>query len=165
LLRPRRRRQLARIGAIIGCVAAESGRFAHPAYIVDEVGDEDFKVWTGTVLSSNVILTAGHCGEDEETGGLDRPEDFAVVTGERRMDRPISRQASLSAISRLVICTGYLRSLGSECTLLVLSTSTTARAVSLATYPSDAGIIEAGDAAACGLGQDLLRTGRATSAP
>jgi V8-like Glu-specific endopeptidase len=54
--------------SIIGGVAAETGTLPYLAYIIDKTGEEEFEVCTGTVLSSNVILTAGHCGENPETG-------------------------------------------------------------------------------------------------
>ncbi|HSZ13708.1 MAG TPA: trypsin-like serine protease [Solirubrobacteraceae bacterium] len=130
--------------AIIGGEAAESGTLPYLAYIIDEVGEEDFLLCTGTVLSTNVILTAGHCGENEETGVPDKPEDFAVVTGNVEWSAPAAEK-QVSGVSQLVIDPGYLRSYAAgDAALLVLSTPTTAPIIPLATYPSDAGIIEAG---------------------
>jgi hypothetical protein len=139
----RLRQALAR-ASIIGGVAAETGTLPYLAYIIDETGFEEFETCTGTVLSPNVVLTAGHCGENEETGVLDNPADYAVITGNVEWTVPAADK-QVSGVNKIVVYPGYLRSVAlGDAALLVLSTPTTAPAISLATSPSDAGIIEAG---------------------
>lgn len=56
------------------------GSYPWLAFIVNESGEASFQC-TGTVVAPNVVLTAGHCGEDTETGQIDNAADYAVVTG------------------------------------------------------------------------------------
>jgi Trypsin len=132
--------------SIIGGVAAETGTLPYLAFIIDQNG-EGVGLCTGTVLSPNVILTAGHCGENEETGVLEKPEDFTVITGNVEWSASAADK-QVSGVSKIVIYPGYLRSdaLG-DAALLILSTPTTAPAISLATS-ADLSIIQPGDAAA-----------------
>ena len=46
----------------------------------DPSGNPEF-VCSGTVVSPNVVLTAGHCAVDEATGVPLDPSGFRVVTG------------------------------------------------------------------------------------
>jgi secreted trypsin-like serine protease len=70
------------------------------------------------------------------------------VTGNVEWTAPAANKQVLG-VSKILIYTGYLRSLGvGDASLLVLSTPTTAPTISLASSPSDAPIIEAGTPAA-----------------
>jgi hypothetical protein len=129
------------LASIIGGTEAENGTFPWLAYIIDKQG-EGVAQCTGTVISTNVILTAGHCAEDAETGVINEPSGYAVVTGNVEWTSP-TRQ--VSGVSKVIIYPGYLRGYAvGDAALLVLSTPTTAPAIGLGTWPSDATDLEAG---------------------
>ncbi len=127
--------------SIIGGTEAENGTFPWLAYIIDEHG-EGFAQCTGTVIATNVILTAGHCAEDAETGVINEPSGYGVVTGNVEWT---SSARQVSGVSKVIIYPGYLRGYGvGDAALLVLATPTTAPAIRLGTWPSDATDLEAG---------------------
>jgi hypothetical protein len=130
------------LASIIGGVEAANGTFPYLAYILDKYGEGRC---TGTVISTNVILTAGHCGEDTETGVINEPSGYAVVTGNVEWT---SGSRQVSGVSKVVIYPGYSRSyLVGDAALLVLSTPTTAPPIGLGTWPSDSTDLEAGSPA------------------
>jgi len=93
-------------------------------------------------VAANVVLTAGHCAEDTETGRLHDPSGYTVVTGNVDWTAP-SRQ--VFGVSRVVVYPGFNRVyLTGDAALLILSAPTSAPAISLASYPSDSPILEAG---------------------
>ena len=47
-------------------------------------GSDSF-LCSGTVVASNVVLTAGHCAEDETTGAVETPADYQVLTGRQSL--------------------------------------------------------------------------------
>jgi len=49
---------------------------------------------SGTVVSPNVVLTAGHCAVDKTTGITRNPAGFAVVTGAADWTDTSNRQVS-----------------------------------------------------------------------
>ena len=53
---------------IIGGQPVPAGTFPQLAYIVNQVGPDEYASCTGTVLSSNVVLTAAHCAANLSTG-------------------------------------------------------------------------------------------------
>jgi hypothetical protein len=134
-------RQKTAHAAIIGGIAAEDNTFPQLAYIYyKNGGNESF--CTGTVVAPNVVLTAGHCGEDTETGVLNEPSGYTVVTGNVEWAAP-ARQ--VSGVSRVAVYPGFNRIyLTGDAALLVLSAPTTAPPLALASYPSDSHLIEAG---------------------
>jgi secreted trypsin-like serine protease len=102
------------------------------AFVVhaDANGNPDF-VCTGTVISSNVVLTAGHCTADETTGIVRSPGGYAVVTGSVDWS---SSSRQLSAVKQVIVSPSYDVSTGAgDAGLLVLTTPTTAPALPLAT--------------------------------
>jgi len=129
--------------AVIGGSPASSGTFPELAFISDTTEEEGFRC-TGTVVASNLILTAAHCAENLETDIIDEPGGYTVVTG--NVDRnAVSRQ--VSAVSKIVVYPGFAPSvLYGDAALLVLSTPTTAPVIPLWTA-SNAGTLEAGRAA------------------
>ena len=114
--------------SIIGGTIAENGTFPWLAYIADFKNEEEIGLCTGTVVALNVILTAAHCAEDVETGVLNEPANYRIVTGNvdwhllPEQVRPVEDHR----ISRL--CS---RVLDRDAALLVLAASTTAPAISL----------------------------------
>lgn len=99
-------------------------------------------VCSGTVISSNVVLTAGHCAEDESTGVVRDAATFQVVTGTNQLN---SSAQQLSSVSRVIVYPSYLppQSTEADAALLVLSKPTTAPAVRLA-GASDQGLLAPG---------------------
>lgn len=127
--------------SIIGGVEAASGTFPYLAYVIHK-GAEGYELCTGTVISVNVILTAGHCAENVETGVIDEPSGYAIITGNVEWS---SSARQVSGVSKVVIYPGYSRSYATgDAALLVLSTPTSAPAIGLGTWPSDASDLEAG---------------------
>jgi secreted trypsin-like serine protease len=66
--------------SVVNGVQALSGSFPYLAFVYFREGSEG-EACTGTVVSSNVILTAAHCVLDEEHGVLRSPAGYRVVTG------------------------------------------------------------------------------------
>jgi trypsin len=104
-------------------------------------GSADF--CSGTVLSANVVLTAGHCGEDITTGVLDVSSQYEVATG--NVDWADSTSRQVSGVSQVIVSPGFdPQTLDGDAALLVLSTPTTAPPVQLASDPADLGLLNAG---------------------
>ena len=126
---------------VIGGSPAEPGTFPSLAFVIDVKGALADQC-TGTVVAANLVLTAAHCAENMQTGDLNRG-DFEVVTGAVEWDAP-ARQ--LSGVSRVIIYPQFSRRLDDgDAALLVLSTPTTAPAITLATA-ANAGWVHAGTA-------------------
>jgi secreted trypsin-like serine protease len=66
---------------IVGGTPAPAGTFPWLAFILYNVSPAGFSYCSGTVVSSNVVLTAGHCAEDPTTGSLNPPGGYAVIRG------------------------------------------------------------------------------------
>jgi secreted trypsin-like serine protease len=120
--------------AVIGGRSAETGTFPWMAYILDAHGDE-VEQCSGTVVAPNLVLTAGHCAESMQTGAVNEPAGYQVVTG--NVDwaaAPADRQ--VSGVSRVIACSCFDRhTLIGDVALLVLSTPTTALPITLAASP------------------------------
>ncbi len=131
---------------IVGGLPAAPGTFGMMAFVVYEDPDTgDLSVCSGTVVSSQLVLTAGHCAVNEETGVADQAAGFAVVTGSLDWTNP-SRE--VSAVSRTIINPAYNPGTGDgDAALLVLSTPTTAPAVALASDPGDLPLLQPGRSA------------------
>jgi hypothetical protein len=132
------------LASIIGGVEAANGTFPYLAYVIDKT-EEGYELCTGTVIAVNVILTAGHCAENATTGVINAPSGYVIVTGNVEWS---SSARQVSAVSKVVIYPGYSGGYAvGDAALLVLSTPTSAPAIPLATWPSDATDLEAGKAA------------------
>lgn len=131
--------------AIIDGSEAKEGTFPWLAYFTDNVelgSGEEGGTCSGTVVATNLVLTAAHCVENPETGTFYKSSGYVVVTG---TVEPFSRKTQASTVSRVIVYPGFTRSTGTgDVALLVLSKPTTAPVVSLATSPSDSDILEAG---------------------
>jgi trypsin len=66
--------------SIVNGHAASIAEFPSLAYIEAREGKGGFAC-TGTVVAPRVILTAGHCVEDPETGRITPAKDYLVATG------------------------------------------------------------------------------------
>jgi hypothetical protein len=96
---------------------------------------------SGTVVSSNVILTAGHCAVDTSTGITDAASNYEVLTGTQ--SEGIAGQ--VSGVSQVIPYPSFdPSSLWGDAALLVLATPTTVTPVALATEPMDGYLYDAG---------------------
>jgi hypothetical protein len=149
---PRLRRHLDRqdVAAIVNGISAAQGQFGYMAFVVAEFGSE-IEVCSGTVISSNVILTAAHCAYDESTGQQLDPSDFTIVTGSVDWTAATTRQ--LSPVSQVMVDPAYDPAThDSDVALLVLSRLTTAPVIALATGADSDLTIGGGSAAVAGWG-------------
>jgi secreted trypsin-like serine protease len=88
-------------------------------------------VCSATVVSTNVVLTAGHCLVDTTTGAPYPPSGFEVTTG---VLDPTEAAGQVSGVSRTIVYPGFSGStLDGDAGLLVLSTPANAPPVRLAT--------------------------------
>jgi secreted trypsin-like serine protease len=80
---------------IVGGVSAVQAQLGFMAFILhyDALGNPDFSC-SGTVVSSNVVLTAGHCAVDENTGSALDPSGYQVVTGAVDWTDTVNRHVS-----------------------------------------------------------------------
>jgi secreted trypsin-like serine protease len=132
---------------VVGGVSAVQGQLGFMAYVehFDALGNLDF-ICSGTVVSSNVVLTAGHCAVDESTGSALDPSGYQVVTGAVDWTDTVNRH--VSQVSRVIVHPAYNRTTKTyDAALLVLSTLTTAPAIRLA-GSADQWLEQAGTAAA-----------------
>ncbi len=67
--------------SIIGGSPASIADFPSLAFIEAKETPKDEFSCTGSVIAPRVVLTAGHCVEDIETGRLTPPRDYRVATG------------------------------------------------------------------------------------
>src|SRR5271167_668497 len=77
---PRALRRQRAHAAVIGGQPAEPGTFPWMAYVLDFRGNEVGQC-SGTVLAPNLVLTAGHCAEDIQTGVVNEASGYRVLTG------------------------------------------------------------------------------------
>lgn len=117
--------------SVINGEPAKPGSFPYLAAVITNEG-----ICSGTVVSSTVILTAGHCVVDADYTGLLSPSEFAVITGS--VDRTaVSR--TVSTVSRVAINPNftYIAPSGpptrADVAVLGLSQPITAPAVAIAT--------------------------------
>jgi Trypsin len=96
---------------------------------------------SGTVVASNVILTAGHCAENETTGVVDAPGDYQVLTGSQSLSGP----GQVSGVIRVIPYQAFDPStLSGDASLLVLATPSTVSPVMLASDPADLSLYNVG---------------------
>ena len=127
------RRQRAH-AAVIGGQPAEPGTFPWMAYVLDFRGDEVGQC-SGTVVAPNLVLTAGHCVENMQTGVVNEASGYRVLTGNVNWAAPESEK-HLSDVTRVIPCPCFDRQTTvGDVALLQLSTPTTAPAVTLAATP------------------------------
>ena len=119
--------------SVVGGKIAEQGTFPWLAYVVDFMGKEEVGECSGTVVAPNLVLTAAHCAEDDETGETRNPSGYLVYTGSINWAAP---EAEVSNVSRVLVYPHYerrgiLKGWG-DAALLELSTPTRAPAIKLA---------------------------------
>ena len=127
--------------SIIGGHAASIAELPSLAYLEGEDAIEPYAC-TGTVVAPRVILTAGHCVEDIESGTIAPPEGFAVATGVADVRQ--ATKTNVSLVSQALVYPGFKPSkLQGDAGLLILATPTVAPPIALAAAP-DAGLLAAG---------------------
>ena len=120
--------------AVIGGQSADPGTFPWMAYILDFRGNEVGQC-SGTVVAPNLVLTAGHCAEDTQTGVVNEASGYRVLTGNVDWAAP-ETEKQVSDVSRVIPCPCHDRHTAvGDVALLQLSTPTTAPAVTLASSP------------------------------
>jgi secreted trypsin-like serine protease len=85
--------------SVINGQEAPAGSYPYMAFVVAFEG-EGASVCSGTVVSSNVILTAAHCVLDETFSSIKEPAGFRVVTG--NVDWASSPR-TVSTVSRVAV--------------------------------------------------------------
>jgi hypothetical protein len=121
--------------AVIGGQAAAPGTFPWMAYILDRRGDE-LGQCSGTVVAPNLVLTAGHCAENMQTGVVNEASGYRVATGNVDWAAP-EAEKQVSDVVRVIPCPCFDRHTDvGDVALLQLVTPTTAPVVPLAASPS-----------------------------
>jgi hypothetical protein len=121
--------------AVIGGQPADPGTFPWMAYILDFRGNEVGQC-SGTVVAPNLVLTAGHCAENMQTGVVNEASGYRVLTGNVDWAAPETEKQT-SGVTRVIVCSCHDRHTAvGDVALLQLSTPTTAPAVTLASHPA-----------------------------
>jgi hypothetical protein len=148
--------------SVVNGEAAEHGSFPYLAFVYYREGGMA-QACTGTVVSSNVILTAAHCVVDEEHGVLRSPAGFKVVTGNVELgasERVVSNVSSLAVHPEYAWSGDYAH--WADAALLQLSQPIAAPAVKLATSEA---WVAGGPALMVGSGEGISRRRRALRSP
>jgi trypsin len=115
--------------AIVGGRDAYGPQFAGLAFVRNESGDEVHQC-SGTVISANVVLTAGHCVESASTGAVYQASGFTVQTGAVDL---ASSSVEVSGVSEVRLDPNFDYITGAnDAALLVLSHPTMAPPIELA---------------------------------
>jgi trypsin len=131
--------------SIVGGSPAPTGSFPWLAFVAD-VSNGGANICSGTVVSANVVLTAGHCGEDLATGAVRSASNYRIVTGS--LDWTDQSRRQLLGVARVIVYPGYDPRTGAgDAALLVLRTPTAAPPIRLASA-ADAALIASGSAGA-----------------
>jgi trypsin len=85
--------------SVINGAEAGPGSFPYLAFVQFDNGAE-IDLCSGTVVSSNVVLTAAHCVMSSTFGFIHSPANFAVVTGNVNWASP---QRTVSTVSRIAV--------------------------------------------------------------
>jgi secreted trypsin-like serine protease len=120
--------------AVIGGQAAAPDTFPWMAYILDLRGDEVGQC-SGTVVAPNLVMTAGHCAENMQTGIVNEAYGYRVALGNVDWAAP-EAEKQVSDVVRVIPCPCFDRHTDvGDVALLQLATPTTAPVVPLAASP------------------------------
>jgi secreted trypsin-like serine protease len=116
---------------IVGGQPVPAGALKQLAYVQDEVSPGSYIACTATVVSSNLVLTAGHCAQDGATGAVQPASGFLVATGRPNVANAAAGQ--ISRVSRVIVYPSFdPPTHDGDVALLQLSKPTTAPAIRLA---------------------------------
>ena len=116
---------------IVGGQPATTGSLPQLAYVQYQGPPGQSHSCTGTVVSPRLVLTAGHCTQDETTGDLDPASGFLVATGRLNATDPSTGQ--VGAVSNVIPYPYFDPTTHDhDAALLELSAPTTAPAIALA---------------------------------
>jgi hypothetical protein len=128
--------------SVIGGHNTTVAKYPSLAYI-EGVQATDGYACTGTVVAPRVVLTAGHCVEDVESGSLVEPTRIGVATGVSNLQK--IAKANISRVERVLVNPNFNPSkLRGDAGLLILSSPVTATPIRLASTTTDAPLYEAG---------------------
>jgi secreted trypsin-like serine protease len=128
--------------SIIGGRAASIQELPSLAYLEGENAKSGYSC-SGTVVAPRLVLTAGHCVEDIESGEVTPPAGFAVATGIADLNR-ISA-ANVSRVAQAVVFPGFEPgNLRGDAGLLILTAPVSAPAIALASSAGDGGLLTPG---------------------
>ena len=117
---------------VVGGTNAAQGQLPFMAFVADFASSTTTDICSGTVVSPNVILTAGHCTVDQSTWATDDRSNYAVVTG--AADWTDTTLRHVSTVSRGHPYPGYNPGdQSSDAGLLVLSQPIDAPSIALPT--------------------------------
>ena len=147
--------------SVVGGATATIEEFPSLAYIQAEEGPKKGFACTGSVVAPRVVLTAGHCVEDIETGKLTPLEDYLVATGVADL-----RQAGPDNVFKVSRTLTYSRfdpgATRGDAGLLILARPTAAPPIAMATA-ADASLLNPGTPVQIAVWG--LQGGNATSGP
>jgi len=117
--------------SIIRGDVASIAEFPSLALIAASTGKNEGFACTGTVISPRVILTAAHCVEDLDVGGLTAPTAYKVATG--RTTPSEDEGGNVLGVSNTHVFPGFdPGTVRGDAALLILASPTSAPAISLA---------------------------------
>lgn len=116
-------------GAIVGGAVASEGQYPSAAFVLDLKG-KLVESCSGTVIAPSLVLTAGHCAENVQTGLANPHGGYYVVTGQ--VDLAATRPEQVSRVIGVIPYPGYERRHDpGDAALLVLEKPVTAPAMPL----------------------------------
>jgi secreted trypsin-like serine protease len=116
--------------AIVGGAVADEGQFPSAAFVLDVKG-KLVEACSGTVVAPSLVLTAGHCAENIQTGVVNPHGGYYVVTSQ--VDLAATRPDQVSRVIGVIPYPGYERRFDpGDAALLVLSKPVTAPPMPLA---------------------------------
>lgn len=116
--------------AVIGGAPAAEGAYPSAAFILDFHGKLVYQC-TGTVIAPSLVLTAGHCAENMQTGVPNGDAGYRVMTGQ--VDWAAAGQGQVSQVIGVIPYPGFARRVDAgDAALLVLSKPVAAPAIPLA---------------------------------
>lgn len=128
--------------SIVGGNLVNAAEYPWVAFIQAETGGGEGFECSGTVVAPRIVLTAGHCVEDIESGRLTPASDYAVAIGVSSLSEVAPGQAL--QVSEAVVDPAFRPATArNDAGLLVLATPTSAPALPLATA-ADSSLLAAG---------------------
>ncbi len=118
--------------SIVGGSEATQGTWGFMAFVAHFDVNRTADFWcSGTLITPNVVLTAGHCAADDQTGQPLDPSGYAVETGAVNIEDAANRH--WSDVSQVVVEPAYdANSYAGDAALLVLAKPVTAPTVRIA---------------------------------